>query len=774
MLRAGDLVEITGNTGPGLFAPIVVADHVHLLGHGSLPRAPGREYSDLIGGGEDSQWVEIRGIVQSASIASSWGRPVLFLNLAMRGGDVSVRVHDFSISDASYLVDSEVRIRGVCGTNFNDRRQFIGLRLFVSELNDVVVEKPAPDPFQLPLQSPGNLLDFQPGIHAGHRVRIRGIVTLQEPGSSLYVQAGDAGLYLQTRQTTPVAVGTIVDAAGFVESSSYSPELKEAVFRTVGSGKPPPAAKVRASEMIRSDSGFLTAPFDARLVDIPGTLVERISRTNEEAFSLRGDDLLFRAYLNGTNAKRLSRLKVGDRLELTGVVSIQADENREPRSFDIHLRTPADVAVVQTAPWWDPRHSLFVLGIVTVVAMIFLLATVLLFQVHRQARLLAREEEKFRLLVSGVKDYAIFTLDPKGNITTWNEGAERIYGYRAREIIGSHFSRICPPEALAEDHPAEELTTAAKLGQYTEEGWRLRKDGSRFWASILIGAVRDSDGKLIGFSKVVRDMTERKRAEEEIRRLNHALEMRVEERTAELLETNRELEAFTYSAAHDLRAPLRHMQGFARAFKEDWFDKLDDEGRCCLDKIVDSAKTMGALLDDLLNFSRLGKMEMEKTNVDLGQIVEQIREKLEPELKGRTVIWDVAPLPEVEGDSSLLYQAFFQLLSNAVKYTAKRERARIEIGSSYEDENVSIFVRDNGVGFEPEYSHKLFKVFERLHHAEDFEGTGIGLAIVRRIVQRHGGKVSAAGKQGEGATFAISLQARTHEHREARVHTASR
>jgi light-regulated signal transduction histidine kinase (bacteriophytochrome) len=265
------------------------------------------------------------------------------------------------------------------------------------------------------------------------------------------------------------------------------------------------------------------------------------------------------------------------------------------------------------------------------------------------------------------------------------------------------------------------------------------------------------------------DITARKRADQEIQRLNRELELRI----ADLTAVNQELEAFTYTAAHDLRAPLRHMHGFAALLRTAWYDKLDEDGRHCLNKITTSARGMGQLLDDLLNFSRLGRVELQLHRVPLAKLVEDIQQELGPELDGRTLTWGVRELPEVEGDLALLHQVLYNLIANAVKYTRKRSDARIEIGSEAEDDNhVTVFVRDNGAGFEMEYVDKLFRVFQRLHKSQDFEGTGIGLAIVRRIVERHGGRAWAQGNPGEGATFYVSLPIRRQNDGKDRLHLA--
>jgi signal transduction histidine kinase len=255
----------------------------------------------------------------------------------------------------------------------------------------------------------------------------------------------------------------------------------------------------------------------------------------------------------------------------------------------------------------------------------------------------------------------------------------------------------------------------------------------------------------------------------QIRQMNAQLERRVASRTAELEASNRELEAFSYSVSHDLRAPLRHVDGYADLLKRQSADTLDEKGKRYLATISESAKSMGMLIDDLLSFSRMGRSEMRTTTVSLASLVAEVRQEVERDAADREIAWVVAPLPEVQADPALLRQVVTNLPSNAVKYTRQREVARIEIGAVESGTETTVFVRDNGVGFDPAYSHKLFGVFQRLHSAEEFEGTGIGLANVHRIIQRHGGKTWAEGQVGQGATFYFSLPRgeSAHGHREA-------
>lgn len=403
---------------------------------------------------------------------------------------------------------------------------------------------------------------------------------------------------------------------------------------------------------------------------------------------------------------------------------------------------------------------------------------------------LRETEQRFRVLVEGIKDYAILGLDPNGIVSTWNVGAERIKGYTASEIVGKHFSCFYSKTDLADDKPHKLLQQAAKDGVVEEEGWRVRKDGSQFWADVVITALRDEAGKLVGFAKITRDGTERRNLEQELRNaneylehrvsertselaeanaklrgrqeeisaLNASLEHRVEERTAELLRTNNELESFSYSVSHDLRAPLRHIDGFARILKEEFAADLPADGHRYLDRILGAATHMGHLVDDLLNLARIGRKELIRQNVRIADLVRQAIADLRLG-EERAIDWQLSELPELDCDPGLAKLIFTNLLSNAAKFTRKCSPAVITVGSVETDGVPAIFIRDNGVGFDPQYADKLFGVFQRLHRQEDFEGTGIGLATVQRIVHRHGGRIWAESSVGHGATFFFTLGA---------------
>jgi len=373
-------------------------------------------------------------------------------------------------------------------------------------------------------------------------------------------------------------------------------------------------------------------------------------------------------------------------------------------------------------------------------------------------------------------DDAIIGKDLDSTITSWNRGAEKIFGYTAGEVIGTSIMRLIPSDRQDEEN---QILEQVKRGESVEHFDTLRqtKDGRLIDISVTASLIKNAAGKVTGVSKVARDISERKSAEEKIRQLNVELEQRVTDRTAQLKTANEELEAFSYSVSHDLRAPLRHVMGFVELLQKDAAPSLSEKNLKHLTTISDSAKRMGNLIDDLLDFSRGGRAQMQKANVNLDELVRETIGDFQAETKKRKVVWNIHPLPVVQADRALLRLVLVNLISNAVKFTGRRAEAKIEIGCvetverrGTRDESqtdppstldprlsTTIYVCDNGAGFDPAYGHKLFGVFQRLHSNDEFEGTGIGLANVRRIIHRHGGWVWAENVVDGGATFYFSI-----------------
>ncbi len=406
-------------------------------------------------------------------------------------------------------------------------------------------------------------------------------------------------------------------------------------------------------------------------------------------------------------------------------------------------------------------HQLFLIGLFCGIGILIcavndrLVASAM--RAHQANEALGQTEERFRLLVEGISDYALFLLDPRGRIVLWNPAAERIYGYRQEEVLGRGYETFYTPEEAALGLPERHLQRAAEQGALREEGWRVRQDGSRFWAENLITTLRAPDGELRGFAKVVHDATERRLADEEIRRLNESLERRVEERTEQLAEANQALEAFTYTVSHDLRAPLRGVQGFSEALLEDSGDRLDDAGREYAHRIVSAAQRMEGLIQDLLTYSRLSRAQIDPQRVDLDSAVadawEQIRETAPPDARLEVE----EPLPAVTGHRPTLVQVLANLLGNAVKFVPQGAAPEVRVRAEDHDGRARIWVEDRGIGIDPAHQERIFNVFERLHGGESYPGTGIGLAIVRKGMERMGGQAGVESQPGEGARFWIEL-----------------
>ena len=376
----------------------------------------------------------------------------------------------------------------------------------------------------------------------------------------------------------------------------------------------------------------------------------------------------------------------------------------------------------------------------------------------RQARdeleTVAKRTQQARLL--NLTHDTIFVRDMNDVITYWNRGAEERYGWKREEAVGNVSHQLMQTIFPA---PLEEINERLLgTGRWEGELTHTKRDGTQLVVASRWALEADESGNPVAVLETNNDITERKRAEEEIRKLNAELEQRVIERTDELKVTNKELEAFAYSISHDLRAPLRHMAGYAELLQKNAASILDEKSRRYMTMILESAKRMGELIDDLLAFSRIGRAETQKTLVSLEQLVKESLSEVQQETDGRNMGWTIGALPNLYGDRSMLRLVLVNLVSNAVKFTRTRPQPEIEIGcADGKEDEIVVFIRDNGVGFDMKYVNKLFGVFQRLHRAEEFEGTGIGLATVQRIIHRHGGRVWAEGLVDRGATFYFSV-----------------
>ncbi len=380
-------------------------------------------------------------------------------------------------------------------------------------------------------------------------------------------------------------------------------------------------------------------------------------------------------------------------------------------------------------------------------------------QKRQEAEKAARKAAHYSRRLIEVSLDPLVTISRDGKITDVNAATEKATGLHREQLIGSDFcDYFTEPDNARQGY--QEVFAKGFVHNYP---LAIQHTSGEVKDVLYNAAVFENEtGEIEGVFAAARDVTDRLRAEEEVRKLNVELEQRVTERTAQLDASNKELEAFAYSVSHDLRAPLRSIDGFSQILLKEYSKHLPSEGQRYLLMVRDSTRQMGQLIDDLLTFSRLSRQQLQKRFCSPATLVRQCLDELASQHQGRPVEIDVGPLPGCEADPTLLKQVWLNLLSNAIKFTRGRNPAMITVGSLSGEPNPVYFVKDNGIGFDMQYAHKLFGVFQRLHRAEDYEGTGVGLAIVHRMILRHGGRVWAEAKLDHGATFYFTLGGDSH------------
>ncbi len=796
--KAGDAVDITGRSAQGGYAPIVIASEVHVTGRSQFPAVvPRVTLTEILTGSQDGRWVEVEGVVHA--VRESAKHVDLFL--ALSDGEIMASTTRTEGVDYDSLVDAKIRLRGNAAPLFNRQGQMAGFYLLFPDRTQVAVEEPAPThPFASPASSLSSLLRFTANP-SSHRIHIRGTVTLFWPGRLLCIQDGPRGLCAQTDQTTPLNPGELADVIGFPILGAFTPTLTNAGYVQTGYQPLVPPIAVSAEEAQRGDH-------DAELVELQGQLIGQDDFASDPNIVLSSGNHVFSAVLpRGPGVGRLSEWQKGTTLKIVGICSVKGGSGNAgtpggdfsiPESFRILLRSPLDVVVIQSPSWWTPTHAVATSGLaVLLILLAFTWVFVLRKHVHeqtgtireqlsehqrssaalaeqadelsRQAGELAHSRQALEaqtLTLQAVLDSmheGLVAADEHGKFIIWNPAAEKILGLGATGLPPNEWSAhygFYLPDGVTPIPPGQTPLQRAMAGEVVATEMLVRNTAldREVWMEASSSPLRDKDGVLRGGMIAFRDITDRKADELEIRKLNEGLEERISTRTGQLEAANRDLEAFSYSVSHNLRAPLRHIAGFSRIMMKEFGPEMPVPACAYLQRIEDAVRRMSLLIDALLALAKLGRQSLRLRPNALNPIVDDAISALQSDIEGRDVEWRIARLPSVDCDRILMIQVFEHLLSNALRFSRGRAPAVIEVDSIREPgKPTAIYVRDNGAGFDMKYAGKLFTAFQRMHTEPEFEGTGVGLAIVHRIIEKHGGVIWADAEVNHGATFYFTL-----------------
>jgi signal transduction histidine kinase/CheY-like chemotaxis protein len=732
-LRSGELVEVEGITGPGDFATEIVNPEVKVLGVAALPNPKKISGETLATGVEDSQFVEVEAVVRS--ISQSSGR--LTLDLISGTAVFPSYVLLESNAAAPALVGAKVRLEGVSNGIYNAKNQFIGASLMVPGLKYVAIENAAPpDLFSIPVRPVHIVLRLSQQGAFGQRVRVQGIVTLQQPGKSIFVRDQQESIQVQTHQDSPVAVGDRVDVVGFPAVGEYSPVIQDGIFRKIGHGSPIEPVDIAAQQALQG-------LFDSELVRIKGKVLERSMRRGQPSLIISSDGLAFRAEMGGADPPTwFDPIKNDSLVQLTGICTLVTDQNHVPQTFVILLRSGSDIMVLQQPPWVTLNRALLLLGITALIVLSVLVWVALL------RRRVARRTETIRAAMESTGD-GIVVVNAEGDITTFNERFLEIWNIPKSSIPATSDKLVLQYVLPQVKEPSAILSRMRefKTSSFDKSDETLEvKDGRVYELHSEPQIVDERNvGRVWGF----RDVTERMKAAEEQRKAKEAAEA-----------ASRAKSEFLANMSHEIRTPMNGILGMTELALG---TALTEEQRDYLSMVRASADSLLTVINEVLDFSKIeaGKLDFDCIEFSLRDSVEETMRmfSLQADQKGLELVCDLSQdVPEVVlGDPTRLRQVIVNLLGNAIKFTNSGEVVlRVEREPS-DSSGVQLHfqVRDTGVGIPAEKQRIIFDAFAQADTSttRQFGGTGLGLTIASRLVAMMDGKMWVESEPEKGSTF---------------------
>jgi PAS domain S-box-containing protein len=877
-LKAGDLVEVDGITEGPDFAPQIGNPRFKVIGSAPLPPAKRISYEQMASTMQDSQRVEVEGIVRKVFKR----RNRLYLEVATEGGRVTGRIPFYTRDDLPQIVDARVRMRGTCGSEFNSANQLTGIYVNIPFESELKVLQPVRlDPFSAPVVALSDLLRFNPERGAGHRVRVEGVVTLSRPGKAIFIQNAGESLYVQTQQdTSTIQLGDRVDVVGFPTVSSYAPELQDAILRRMGSGEIPKPISLSPEEALRGNYARDSAKenaidnqqfhsHDAELIQVAGQLTGYSLNPGEQILLLSKGAIAFEAELamEQTPATLMS-LREGSWLQMTGICTVEVDENRKPIRFRVLLRTPEDVVVVHFPPWWNVKRTLGLMGVMILAFFMALkwaatlrrrvreatevirttlestadgilvvdssgktvtynrkfasmwqipeaalrsgddrfledialqlkepekflagmrglyadtraasddvldLADGRVFERHSEPQVLAgrsigrvwgfrdvtdrrraeeslnRERTLLRTVIDNLPDQ-IYVKDVRGRFVVVNAPMARLLG--DKNAIGKESSDIYPLELSGQYEAQEQMVmTSGEALMNWEEELVGAIEGSRWLLSSKV-PLRDATGQITGIVGISRDVTKRKRAEQDLEAAKEAAEAGSEAKST-----------FLATMSHEIRTPMNGILGMTDLVLD---TDLNVEQRDNLELVKFSAESLLTIINDILDFSKIeaGKLDLESIPFDLRESLGETMRSLSfrAHQKGLELVYEVQPdVPEaLLGDPGRIRQIIVNLVGNSIKFTESGEIfVSVERGKeTSQTVDLQLAIRDTGVGIAADKQLKIFEPFSQADGSmtRKYGGTGLGLAISTKLVRLMNGRIWVESELGKGSTFRV-------------------